>query len=195
MPSFKGKLAAGSPRGQRGRCFEQTEHKAEDLKRFLDEAADGRGGSCLACINAHPGAQRGKRDVRQQWLPCSCIRWGPRHKRWGQSFQKSFYSSIHENIQRQREETRLQGVSGSAWSTAGCRLLIHHSMLNFTSSCHHVNHGTSKSATHPSCFLTKKRLNWEVPVILTFFKTVQINHSYLFLIDAVWTVLQMRFKH
>lgn len=29
-------------------------------------------------------------------------------------------------------ERRLQGVSGSAWSTAGCRLLIHDSMLNFT---------------------------------------------------------------
>lgn len=41
MPSFKGKLAAGSPGGQTGRCFEQTEQKAEDLKRFLDEAADG----------------------------------------------------------------------------------------------------------------------------------------------------------
>lgn len=41
MASFKAKLAAGSPRGQTGRCFEQTEHKAEDLKRFLDEAADG----------------------------------------------------------------------------------------------------------------------------------------------------------
>lgn len=43
---------------------------------------------------------------------------------------KSHSIPLFMRISRARE--RVHGVSGSAWSTAGCRHLIPHSMLNFT---------------------------------------------------------------
>lgn len=61
---YKGTVAAGGPRGKAGRqtgwWFKQMEQKAEDQRPFRVKQQMVDGGSCLACINVHPGAQRGK---------------------------------------------------------------------------------------------------------------------------------------
>lgn len=159
MPSFKGKLAAGSPRGQTGRCFEQTEHKAEDLKRFLDEAADGWGGSCLACINARPGAQRGGRETSDNSdCPAHAYAEGLGTRGEGNLF-KSHSIPLFMRISRAGER-RLQGVSGSAWSTAGCRLLIHDSMVNFTWSCF-CHYRIHRWITAPANLLPIQGVSWQ----------------------------------
>lgn len=95
-----------------------------------DGAADGGRGSCLACISAQPGAQR---DVSEQRLPRSCIRWEPhRTKKWRQSVQKVIIFLYSWADPSQRQETRrLQAGSGSARLMAQCCVFHSESHVGF----------------------------------------------------------------
>lgn len=120
---YKGKVAAGSPRGsagrRTGRWFKQTAQKVEDLRPFQDEAADGRQGSCLACINAHPGVQRGK----------ECFHFfcrGPQsmHEQCNLFKSHSILLFMSRQAEAKKQDYRVSQVifveTGSEWSTV-CR--------------------------------------------------------------------------
>lgn len=63
--AYKGKVAAGSPGGKAdGLLVQAYGAQGRGSEAFRDEAADGRRGSCLACINVHPGAQRERKRRR-----------------------------------------------------------------------------------------------------------------------------------
>lgn len=91
----KGKVAAGSPAGQTGWCWRQTEQKAEDVERlWMEQQMAGQEAAWHAlALNQVLGETSESHD-------CSAHAYaeGLSRRSEGNLFKKSLYSSIHERI-------------------------------------------------------------------------------------------------